>query len=86
MYLDFDILATPLAGVLAYTVEQRRREIGVRMALGADPNRVLGMIMRRIEFMTPIGGTIDLFAALPKIFSTNFTDATQSCSPAPLWQ
>jgi ABC-type antimicrobial peptide transport system permease subunit len=67
--LAFAILATILAavgiyGVLAYTIEQRRREIGIRMALGADSATMLVMIMRRIALMTIVGGAIGLFAAL----------------------
>jgi len=65
----FASLATLLAaiglyGVLAYTVSQRTREIGLRMALGADPGRVRGMVMRQVGLMTLAGGAIGLAAAV----------------------
>ena len=65
----FAVLATLLAavglyGVLAYTVSQRTREIGLRMALGAQPSRVRGMILRQVGVMTFVGGAIGLTAAV----------------------
>jgi predicted permease len=65
----FAALATLLAavglyGVLAYTVAQRRREIGLRMALGADGRRVRGMVLAQVWRMTAIGGVIGVALAL----------------------
>jgi predicted permease len=65
----FATLATLLAaiglyGVLAYTVAQRTREIGLRMALGAAPGRVRLMILRQVAGMTAVGAVIGLAAAL----------------------
>jgi predicted permease len=65
----FAVLATLLAavglyGVLAYTVAQRTREIGLRMALGAAPGRVRAMVLRQVGIMTVIGGAIGLTSAV----------------------
>jgi putative ABC transport system permease protein len=65
----FACLATLLAavglyGVLAYTVSQRTREIGLRMALGAAPARVRGMVLRQVGVMVVVGGAIGLAAAV----------------------
>ncbi|MGB7211041.1 MAG: ABC transporter permease [Gemmatimonadales bacterium] len=66
---SFAVLATLLAGiglygVLAYTVAQRTREIGVRMALGADAHQVRAMVMRQVAGMMAIGGGIGVVVAL----------------------
>src|SRR6184192_1901352 len=56
----FGFLATLLAaiglhGVMAYTVAQRRREIGIRMAPGAEPRKVIWMVMREVLLLIAIG-------------------------------
>jgi len=67
--LAFAVLATVLAaiglyGVLAYTVTQRTREFGLRMALGADGGRVRAMVMMQVVKMAIIGGVIGMALAI----------------------
>ena len=67
--LAFAALATLLAGiglygVLSYSVQQRTREIGVRMALGADTARVRALVMKQVGVMLLIGGVIGVAGAL----------------------
>jgi predicted permease len=64
----FGFLATLLAsvglyGVMAYTVARRTREIGIRMAIGAERGDVLWLVMREVLMLLGIGIAIALPAA-----------------------
>ena len=50
-------------GVIAYAVSQRTREIGIRMALGAEPTGLQGMFVRQGLLLAAAGAAIGLLAA-----------------------
>jgi putative ABC transport system permease protein len=65
----FGFVATVLAiiglyGVMSYSVAQRTREIGIRMALGAEQGKVIGMVMREVLTLIAIGVAVGVPAAL----------------------
>ena len=65
----FGLLALALAcvgiyGIMAYSVANRRNEIGIRMALGAQPGQVRGMILRESSWLAVSGIVAGVAAAL----------------------
>jgi predicted permease len=65
----FAALATLLAGiglygVLAYNVALRTRELGLRLALGAEPRRLRALVLKQVGVMGLIGAGVGLVAAL----------------------
>jgi putative ABC transport system permease protein len=52
--------AVGIYGLIAHSVAERRREIGIRMALGARPGQVLGMVLRLALSLVAVGGAIGL--------------------------
>ena len=56
-----------LYAVIAYSVTQRTREIGVRMALGADRTSVMSLVMRQGGAMAGAGIVLGVLAALPLV-------------------
>jgi predicted permease len=65
----FGLLATLLAtvglyGVMSYTVSRRTREIGIRIALGAERRSVLWLVQREVIALALVGVTLGVPAAL----------------------
>jgi len=63
-------------GVISYSISQRTREIGIRMALGAPREKVRGMFVRHGLFLTGIGVVFGVGAAIPltRLISTLLFD------------
>jgi predicted permease len=65
----FGLLATVLAsiglyGVMAFVVARRRKELGIRLALGAEPVGVVWLVMREVLLLLAIGLAVGIPAAL----------------------
>ena len=65
----FGVLALALAcvgiyGIMAFSVAQRTNEIGIRLALGAQPSQVRAMVLRESTWLTVVGVAVGLGAAL----------------------
>ncbi|MFM8534609.1 MAG: FtsX-like permease family protein [Acidimicrobiia bacterium] len=65
----FGLLATVLAsiglyGVMAFIVARRRKELGLRLALGAEPSGVLWIVMREVLILLTIGLVVGVPSAI----------------------
>jgi putative ABC transport system permease protein len=65
----FGLLATVLAsiglyGVMAFVVARRKKELGIRLALGAQPGMVIWMVMREVLLLLTIGLAVGIPAAM----------------------
>ena len=65
----FGLLATVLAsiglyGVMAFVVARRRKELGIRLALGAQPSQLIWMVMREVLMLLAIGLAVGIPAAI----------------------
>jgi ABC-type antimicrobial peptide transport system permease subunit len=58
------LAATGVYGIMAYAVSRRTREIGIRMALGAKPSQVLGVVLSHTALLVAIGTAAGIGLAL----------------------
>jgi ABC-type antimicrobial peptide transport system permease subunit len=62
--LSLSLAAVGIYGVIAYSVEQRTAEFGIRIAVGAQPEQLLGQVMKQGITLGLVGVAIGLSSAL----------------------
>lgn len=93
MFLVFGLIAITLAsvglyGVMSFSVNQRSQEFGVRMALGADANRILQMVLGQGAWQLVIGIALGILATVAIAWGfnaplSNFLFQTDPLDPIP---
>jgi predicted permease len=83
------LAAVGLAGLTAYSVAQRTKEIGIRMALGARPHRVLGLVLKEGAVLVCVGTAIGYACAWAGTYAlgfwlTSMTKLTETSSSDPM--
>jgi len=76
--MAFGLAALGVHGVLSYNVSQRRREIGIRVALGARPDRVRRLVVRQALLLSGAGLALGLAGGLvlSRLFASLLFDVT----------
>jgi putative ABC transport system permease protein len=85
------LAAIGIHGVLSYTVAQRRHELGIRVALGATPDRVMSLVLGQGARLTVAGLLLGVVAALAltrvlatQLYGVSTTDLTAFIAVLPV--
>jgi predicted permease len=75
--------ATGLYAVMSYVVQLRRREIGVRVAIGAQPSRIVALMLRRAFRLVGLGAGAGLMLSVPMAYlmRANFVARVTALDP-----
>ena len=76
--------ATGLYSVLSFLVALRRREIGVRLAIGASPSRIIALVVRQALTLVLAGMTCGLAVAVPMAFAMRATFVSKVAATDPV--
>jgi putative ABC transport system permease protein len=74
------LAAVGVYGVLAYTTRQRTHELGIRMALGAEPRRIFALVLRQGAVLAASGIAVGL--ALSFVLTRALANVLFGVSPA----